>query len=262
MKNDKGTLVFCESPGDPIKFYFENYDKTKNVKYKKRNKELKTIVSLRVLMKELRTDPDFYGDNDEFVSDTTLMDFINELKKIVSHFDGLKHTLASFESNLMQLIESFEDNYNNINEGEVQQARKEKENVSEPTYVLYDDCDRDYEECKESLTVCERRKRLIELAVVYVHDFMDSVIKRYIESYEEMRWDYGFVAGDDEEDDYRDDKRIKEFIKDLKTVHGTVSDALSEAGTVERKLKQHTEKLLRNHEETQNKKRRHEECEK
>ena len=91
---------------------------------------------------------------------------------------------------------------------------------------------------------------------------MDTAIKRYIDSYEEIRYDYGFVAGDDDEDDYRDDERIKEFIKDLNIVHGAVTDALSEAGTVERKLKEHTEKLVRNHEETQNKKRRHVQCDK
>ena len=68
VKNDKGTLVFCESPGDPIKFYFENYDKTNDVNYKKRNEELHIERSLHVLMKDLRYYPNYYGDNDELMS--------------------------------------------------------------------------------------------------------------------------------------------------------------------------------------------------
>ena len=148
---------------------------------------------------------------------------------------------------------------NNINERVVQQARNEKKNVSE--LLLHTRCDVAYEKCKQSLTVYQQRKRLIELAVVYVHDFMDITITRYIDSYEDIRRDYGFVAGDHDED-ARDDERIKDFIQHLKCVHGAVTDSLSETVTVERKLKEHTAKLLTNHGETQNNKRKHKECDK
>ena len=279
VKNDKGTLVFCKSPGDPIKFYFENYDKRHDVNYKKRNEKTDTEVSLRDLMmylryccncdevnhvfkndgkgmdyiKELKA---FYEVNDVFKNDAKLMDFINELKAFVSHFDGLKDTLNSFEGCVKLLIESLENNYNNIKDDELQKAAKETETVKELTLRLHTDCDAHYEQRKNLWTVYERRMRLIELAVVYVHDFMDTAMKRYIDAYWEIRYEFGFVAGDDkvddncEEDDYRDDERIEEFITHLKCVHGAVTDTLREAVTVERKLKEHTEKLERNHEET------------
>ena len=246
LKNEKGTIDFCESAGDPIKFYFENYDTTENVNYKKRIEDIDTAQSLRDLMIGLARHPKFDAVNANFISNSTLMNFIEELNTFASHFDGLKHTLESFQRHLTHLIESLENNYNNIDQGEVQQATNENNNVSE--LRLHTHCDAAYEKCKHSLTVYQQRKRLIELAVVYVHDCMDLTIKRYIDSYEEIK-EYGFVAGD-RDDDARDDETIKDFIHHLKCVHGAVTDCLGESMYAERKLNEHTEKLLENHGET------------
>ena len=249
LKNDKGTIDFCKSAGDPIKFYFENYDKTNNVTYKKTIEDLDTVQSLRYLMKRLAYYPNFDEVKNDFKSDSTLMNFIKELNTFASHFDGLKHTLESFKSHLMHSITSLENNYNNIDEGLVQQARTEKKNVSE--LLLHTHCDVAYENCKHSLTVYQQRKRLIELAVVYVHNFMDVTMTRYIDSYEEIKYEFSFVAGDHDED-ARDDETIKDFIQHLKYVHDAVTDSLSDTVFVQLKLKEHTAKLVRNHGETQN----------
>ena len=254
-KNDKGTMDFCQSAGDPIKFYFENYDTTEDVTYRKRVEDINTVKSLRDIMKELT----YYTKlddvvNDDFKSVSTLMNFIKELNTFASHFDGLKHTLKSFQPPLIHLIDLLQNNYNYINDGEVVQSKNEKnENSKKKTkgdLFLHTHCDDKYEKYKPSLTVYQQRKRLIELAVVYVHDFMDVPMTRYIDSYEEIKYDYGFVAGDHDEDDYRDDETIKDFIQHMKCVHGAVTDALGEILYVERKLKEHTAKLVRNHGET------------
>ena len=248
LKNDKGTMDFCESAGDPIKFYFENYDTTEDVTYRKRIEDINTRYSLRDIMKNLT----YYTKlddvvNDDFKSVSTLMNFIKELNTFASHFDGLKHTLKSFQPRLMHLIDLLENNYNYINEDEVQQAKNEKnENNEKKTkrdLFLHTHCDVEYEKYKPSLTVYQQRKRLIELAVVYVHDFMDVTMTRYIDSYEEIKNDYG-------EKDYRDDETIKDFIQNMKCVHGAVTDALGEILCVEHKLKEITAKLVTNHGET------------
>ena len=107
----------------------------------------------------------------------------------------------------------------------------------------------------ENITVYELRKQAIEIVIGAVME-MSDVVEKYMFKCEEV----SSFLDDNKNDEYRNDDRLEEWVDDeLKELHDYITIVLGEVRTLEGKLLELVEILERNYDETQKKKRLHDE---